>query len=519
MDDGITIASPFNSTDFHDHHLLPNGDYVLLAYSKEHRDLSFIDGAYPGIRDKSGNRLGPDHEVRDSVVQVQHPDGTVAFNWNAWDHMAIEDCISINGGTFNPEYAHVNSLGSVDGDILVGFRHCSAVMRVDLDTGDVVWRAGPSIHGREQWEGGETLQSDRGPAPLDFVNDPRGGFSGNHGGHMTVDGNLLVYDNATHCGAPPGVPQDSKGLTECEERTRGVEYAIDLPNNELVFQSEFRMPGSLLGGFGGHAEPLDNGDWILSWSQRSDGTPMPATAVHVDADTGREKLSMTMQNIVGSATGAPKHSRVIAISPVALAPRTESLRAALPSSEFTSVTHSGSTDSPQVVVAFDRPVVDFGPTSPSLRISGGTVASVRPHVEAGEPANAYLITLAPSGDGDVLLRFVADQACAGGGVCTADGTVVSDAPGELTRIEFFKAHPRVTLSLDATALSEDSRASTLTVTGDVGRSVRHGDDRNHFSGERHRRLGNRLRSHTRFHADHSGPFDDRLGHLRTGACR
>ena len=418
VDDDVHVLSPFNSTDGHDHMILPNGDYVLMAYSRQRRDLSFLVTAFPDLRDNGGGPLGTNESVRDSAIQVRKADGTVEFNWNSWDHMAIEDCIF--SSTFSEDYGHINSLGSIDGDIIAGFRHCSKILRIDVDTGDVVWRAGPSILSREQWEAGETQQPDRGPAPLDFVNDPKGGFSGQHGGQMTVDGNLLVYDNATHCGLPPGVPEDAKGLTQCGQRTRAVEYAIDVPNEELVFQREFRMPGIRQGGFAGHAEPMDNGDWMISWSN---ARPPPNTAVQVDAETDTQKLSMTIENIVGNrGVGAPHHTRVVMVSPVALAARVEPLEATIVSrAEF----HSGTADRPTVVVAFNRPVVDFDHTTPSLNVAGATVTGVSPHVVTDEAANAYVVTLTPAGAGDITVRLVADQPCADDGICTADGTVLS----------------------------------------------------------------------------------------------
>ena len=425
VDEDIHILSPFNNTDGHDQIILPNGDYVLMAYSRGQRDLSFLNTAFPDLRNDGGGLLGTNEAVRDSAIQVRTSDGTVKFNWNAWDHMAIEDCI--RGSMFNVEYAHINSLGLIDGDIIAGFRYCSKILRIDGDTGDVVWRTGPSVLSREQWKAGETVQLDRGPAPLDFVNDPRGGFSGQHGGHMTPDGNLLVYDNATYCDdLPPGVPEGAKGLTQCFERTRAAEYAIDVPNGELVFQREFRMPGTFQGGFGGHAEPLDNGDWVISWSNTFRFGPMPNTAMHVDAETDTLKLTMTLENIIGDrGVGEPHNTRVVMVSPVALAARAEPLEATIVSrAEF----HSGTSARPTVVVAFNRPVVDFAAETPSVALTGATVDSVVPHSEAGTPANAHVLTLIPAGDGDITVGLMADEPCADGGICTADGTVLSKVP-------------------------------------------------------------------------------------------
>ena len=197
------------------------------------------------------------------------------------------------------------------------------------------------------------------------------------------------------------------------------------PNEELVFQREFRIPGTWKGGWGGHAEPLDNGDWVISWSNTRFG-PMPNTAMHVDAETETQKLIMTLENIIGDrGVGKPYNTRVVMVSPVALAARVEPLEATIVSrAQF----HSGTSARPTVVVAFSRPVVDFAAGTPSVALTGATVESVAPHSEAGAPANAYVLTLIPAGDGDITVGLMADESCADGGICTADGTVLSKVP-------------------------------------------------------------------------------------------
>ena len=140
VDDDIHVLSPFNNTDGHDQIILPNGDYVLMAYSRQRRNLRFLNTAFPALRDSGGGPLRTE-EVMDSAIQVRTADGTVKLNWNSWDHMAIEDCVL--GSTFDDEYGHINALGLIDGDIIAGFRACSKILRIDMDTGDVVWRSDP----------------------------------------------------------------------------------------------------------------------------------------------------------------------------------------------------------------------------------------------------------------------------------------------------------------------------------------------------------------------------------------
>ena len=50
---------------------------------------------------------------------------------------------------------------------------------------------------------------------------------------------------------------------------------------------------------------------------------------------------------------------------------------------------------------------------------------------SGEPANAYVFTLAPDGPDAITFSLVADQACASGGICAADGTMLTAVPAPL----------------------------------------------------------------------------------------
>ena len=420
--DDIHILSPFSNTDGHDQMVLENGNYVLMAYSPNRRDLRFINDALPGVI-----QLTRTEPVRDSVIQMQTADGMSLFDWNAFDHLAIEDCIG--GSSFRSEYGHINSLSWIDGDIVAGFRHCSKILCIDVDTGDVVWRAGPSLYSRAEWEAGETIQSNRGPAPLDFVNDPAGGFSGQHGGQFTRSGNLLVYDNSTHCDVPPGFPDDAKGLTRCNDGTRAVEYALDTTNGELVFQREFRLGEQEdQGGPGGHAKPMANGDWLVSWSN---APPQDNSAVQVDAETDTTKLEITIEHIGAGAPGNINTTRMVTNSPVALAARVEPLVATFHRQpEF----HVGADDRPTVIVAFNQPVAPVTVTASisSVTVTGATVA-VAPHIEAGAPAHAYAFTLTPSGNGEIrfALNPDTDQVCSSDEICTAAAGTLQTVPAEI----------------------------------------------------------------------------------------
>ena len=90
-----------------------------------------------------------------------------------------------------------------------------------------------------------------------------------------------------------------------------------------------------------------------------------------------------------------------------------------------------------------------------MSVTGATIASVAAHVMAGEPANAYLFTLTPDGDGPITLRLRADRACASGGICTADDEMLSVVPEAYT----IEAPVRVSFTQESFTATEGETAS------------------------------------------------------------
>ena len=107
------------------------------------------------------------------------------------------------------------------------------------------------------------------------------------------------------------------------------------------------------------------------------------------------------------------------------------LSASIPASAFASASHSGAEDRPQAVVTFSEAVAEFAADTPSVSVTGGAVASVRPHAEDGLE-HAWVFFLAPDGDGAVTFALVADAACAAAGICTAGGKALTEVPAAAT---------------------------------------------------------------------------------------
>ena len=471
LDSGIDTVAPLETTDQHDFRILPDGNYLLLAYEPAQRDLSDLTFDHPDIE------ATQPQQVRDAAIQIITPDGEEVFTWNSWGIMPLEDCTQEYFAAQDDRgllrsYAHINSLQMIDGLIIASFRGCSKVLAIDPNHAEdhkVAWRVGHSNLTAAEWEARGV-----GPAPLAIVGDPAGQFCGQHAAQVLPNGNLILYDNGTACLLDPLTGEEAGRASA--EYSRAVEYTLDHDNGEAVFVRDHSLRGiqQYVGYFHGQVEPLADGDWLVSWGRphprEATDESLPVDAVtQVDPDTGVEKFSLR------DPDNKRRHSRAIPLHPVALFRDPGPLAAALPPSSATSVFHSGSTDTPQVVVAFSRPVVDFAADTPSLSVTGATVASVSVHVVAGEPANTYLLTLTPDGDGAITFSLVANEACADGGICAADGTLLTSVPTDLViggpvTVEFGQASYTVVedgtvdVTVSLSAAHQGVRAVTVPLT-------------------------------------------------------
>ena len=415
--DTATTVPPVTDTDNHDFSIRENGNYIFISYQPITRSITYSGRTQTLM-------------MEDSVIQEVTPGGTQVFLWNSFDHMPVEDCLVHR---WPGDWGHMNSLQLLsDGDIVTSMRGCAQVLRIDRETGNVVWRLGRSTLDDRQWA--EQWEDGRGRPPLRLIGDPEVEFCGQHAATLFDDGRLLLFDNGNHCQqGSPRRPGDSIGQ-KWQHFSRAAEYQLDLMNGELVFVRDHSSGGTRnqLSISSSRVAPMDNGHWLISWgrnfrSQEVAENPFPDTSppyhsiTQVDPASGDELLTMRFTHPDGTRYSV----RSTALDPFGLVDEQGALVAEVPVSSHTSVFHSGAADSPQVVVSFSRRVVDFDETTPSLSVTGATVASVSAHVVAGEPANAYLVTLTPAGAGAITFRLVTAQACDGGGICTADGTMLS----------------------------------------------------------------------------------------------
>ena len=208
---------------------------------------------------------------------------------------------------------------------------------------------------------------------------------------------------------------------------------------------------------------MDSGHWLISWGRGTSSRVSDASVTEVDPLTNQELLSFKITHpdyYAGPAVAGT--TRAYPVEFVALADTPGPLTAEIVESPASSLFHLGPADAPKVVVAFSRPVADFAADTASVSVTGATIAGLSPHVMPGDPANAYLFTLTPTGVGPITFALVTGQSCASGGICTAGGTVLSEVPD--SHIIPARSTGPVVASITSSATHPTKDGFTVTIT-------------------------------------------------------
>jgi hypothetical protein len=226
----------------------------LFTYDHRTTDLRAIGGASDATL--AGHQL----------VRLR-PDGSTEFEWNAWDHLGLDEWIEPpRPGPVDPaqpDFDHPNAIAfDRDGNYVVSWRNLGQVMKIDAQTGAVRWRLGGK----------------RGE--FTFVNDPLGGFSAQHSARILPNGNLLLYDNGTR-----HQPSES----------RAVEYALDTVAHTATLVWQFRHAPIIYTPFVGLVQRLRNGNTLVGYGQAShatEATPGGAAAWEADLTVDGRKPTL-----------------------------------------------------------------------------------------------------------------------------------------------------------------------------------------------------------------------------------
>jgi hypothetical protein len=229
LDNTYTVKSTYQAgngyqTDHHDLQILPNGHYQLMIWDGHTVDMSKI---------VAGGK--PDAWVIGLTVQEIDTQQNVVFEWRSWDHIALTETLeSLTDSVITP--VHGNALEpDYDGNILVSCRNLDAIIKIDRQTGDILWRLGGKLN------------------DFTFVNDE--GFHRQHDIRRLADGDITLFDNRT--------------LVQ-PLYSRAVEYRLDEVHKTATRVWEYRHTPDLYAPWVSNVQQLPNGDRLVSW-----GLPTP----------------------------------------------------------------------------------------------------------------------------------------------------------------------------------------------------------------------------------------------------
>jgi len=225
--DSIEAPGSYN-IDFHDIKMLENGHILLLAYDNRHMDMSEI------ITGGSNNAT-----VRDMIIQELDSEKNLIFQWQTRDNLNIIDADTtlVDLRSDYIDYAHVNSIClDSDSNLLVSFRNMSEIIKINRETGDIIWRFGG-------------INND-----FTIVDDYRA-FSAQHSISRTKDGNMLFFDN---------------GNGSENEFSRVVEYSVDTVNKTSTLIREIRHDPDIYAPVMGNVIELESGNLLVGWGKNGE---------------------------------------------------------------------------------------------------------------------------------------------------------------------------------------------------------------------------------------------------------
>lgn len=158
---------------------------------------------------------------------------TVTFSWDTWSAFGISDWVEQGGTT--ADYDHPNALSfDADSNYLISFRNMASVVKLNRNTGAVIWQLGGNR------------------STFTIVNDPLGFFSAQHFARRLPNGHILMYDD---------------GDRHSPSTSRAVEYALDTVANTATLVWQYLPQPAVYTPVVGSAQRLANGNTVVGFGQ------------------------------------------------------------------------------------------------------------------------------------------------------------------------------------------------------------------------------------------------------------
>jgi len=211
--------------DVHEFVMLPNGNYLMLAYEKNPVDMSQVL--------KGGD---PNAFVVGTVIQELDHNKKCLFQWRSLDYIPLLETID-NPLKTTFEHVHGNSLFiDTDGNLIASFPTINAIAKIDMVSGKILWRLGGP-------HSDFTISNEHQEyAPIYF--------SMQHDVKKLPNGNLLFLDN---------------GVAKKDWYSRAVEYSIDEDKKQASLVWEYRHNPDISAYAMGSVQRLSNGNTLIDW--------------------------------------------------------------------------------------------------------------------------------------------------------------------------------------------------------------------------------------------------------------
>jgi hypothetical protein len=204
---------------------------------RPHDLLSGPDGSYWILCDETRvldlTRLGGPAETSVTGTVVQHISaaGVTLFEWSVFDHFTIGDLDpgELAEGIVNWTHGNALDLDS-DGNLLLSFRNLSEITKINVASGEVMWRMG-GTHNQFVFE--------------NLIGAP---FARQHGVRAILPGVLILLDNL---GNPSG--------------TDGERFAYDAATRTARLVASYRASPPVTGHLGGTTQHLGDGRVLVSF--------------------------------------------------------------------------------------------------------------------------------------------------------------------------------------------------------------------------------------------------------------
>jgi hypothetical protein len=197
---------------------LDDGSYWIMCDETRTMDLTASGGVAAA-------------RVTGTVVQHIDVSGALLLEWSPFDHFKITDLEGESRGGAAVNWTHGNALDlDTDGNLLVSFRSLNEITKIDVVTGDVLWRMGG-------------LRNE-----FSFPDSPVPAFSRQHGVRVESPGRLVMLDNV-------GDPSES----------RAEHYTIDETLKVARLLRSYGANPAVSTLIGGSVQHLPNGRTLVSF--------------------------------------------------------------------------------------------------------------------------------------------------------------------------------------------------------------------------------------------------------------